>query len=103
MQLLERESHIEELSALLGRIPCVGGRVALISGEAGIGKTSLLREFATTQNKAARVLWGGCEALFTPHPLAPLQDISRQIGGDFPKAICAAAGRHEIFNATLDL
>ena len=102
MQLLERESYIEELSALLDRIPSVGGCVALISGEAGIGKTSLLREFAAVQNKAACVLWGGCEALFTPHPLAPLQDISRQIGGDFPKAICAAANRHEIFNATLD-
>jgi tetratricopeptide (TPR) repeat protein len=102
MQLLERESYIEELSALLDRIPTVGGCVALISGEAGIGKTSLLRKFAAVQNKAAIVLWGGCEALFTPHPLAPLQDISRQIGGDFPKAICAAANRHEIFNATLD-
>ena len=102
MQLLERESYIEDLSALLDRIPTVGGCVALISGEAGIGKTSLLRKFAAVQNKAACVLWGGCEALFTPHPLAPLQDISRQIGGDFPKAICAAANRHEIFNATLD-
>jgi len=102
MQLLERELHIEELNALLDRIPSVGGRVALISGEAGIGKTSLLREFAAVQNKAGRVLWGGCEALFTPHPLAPLQDISRQIGGDFPKTICSAPSRHEIFNATLD-
>src|SRR5580704_18253496 len=102
MPLLERESYIEELSAVLGRIPCVGGRVVLISGEAGIGKTSLLRQFAAAQNKAVRVLWGGCEALFTPHPLAPLQDISRQIGGDFPRTICAASGRHEIFNATLD-
>src|SRR5580704_954205 len=102
MPLLERESYIEELSAVLGRIPCVGGRVVLISGEAGIGKTSLLRQFAAAQNKAVRVLWGGCEALFTPHPLAPLQDISRQIGGDFPKTIGASAGRHEIFNATLD-
>ena len=85
MQLLERESYIEELNCLLDRIPSVGGCVALISGEAGIGKTSLLREFAAVQNKAACVLWGGCEALFTPHPLAPLQDISRQIGGDFPE------------------
>src|SRR5260370_33806089 len=100
MQLLERESYIEELSALLGRIPCVGGRVALISGEAGIGKTSLLREFAAAQNKAARVLWGGCEALFTPHPLAPLQDISRQIGGDLPKTIGAAVGRAGVFEDT---
>ena len=102
MQLLERESYIEELSSLLDRIPSGGGCVALISGEAGIGKTSLLREFAAAQNTTGRVLWGGCEALFTPHPLAPLQDISRQIGGDFPKTICGAASRHEIFNATLD-
>jgi predicted ATPase len=102
MQLLERESSIEELSSLLDRIPGDGGRVALVSGEAGIGKTSLLRQFAAAQAKATRVLWGGCEALFTPHPLAPLHDIARQIGGDFPKTICSAPGRHDIFNAVLD-
>jgi predicted ATPase len=101
MQLLERESSIEELSSLLDRIPGDGGRVALVSGEAGIGKTSLLRQFAAAQAKATRVLWGGCEALFTPHPLAPLHDIARQIGGTSRRS-ARAPGRHDIFNAVLD-
>ena len=70
---------------MLGRIPCMGGRVALISGEAGIGKTSLLREFAAAQNKTARVLWGGCEALFTPHPLAPLRTFPARSVEIFPR------------------
>src|SRR5258708_18233053 len=99
MQLLERECYIEELSALLGRIPCVGGRVALISGEAGIGKTSPLREFAAAQNKAARVLWGGCGALFTPHPLAPRQGISPHVRGEFPRTILPPTRPHQSIHA----
>lgn len=102
MQLLERDSYLEVLNSSLDRIAGGAGRVVLISGEAGIGKTSLIQQFATADNKAARVLWGGCEALFTPHPLAPLQDIARQIGGDFPATVSSAPNRHEVFNATLD-
>ena len=54
------------------------------------------------QNKASCVLWGGCEALFTPHPLAPFHDISRRIVGDFPEADLEAHNRHEVFNPALD-
>jgi DNA-binding SARP family transcriptional activator len=39
------------------------GRIALVSGEAGIGKTRLLREFATiAEHEGARVLWGASSA-----------------------------------------
>lgn len=39
------------------------GRVAMVSGEAGIGKTRLLREFATiAEREGARVLWGASSA-----------------------------------------
>ncbi len=102
MTLLERESYIETLGLLLRRVTAESGLVVLISGECGIGKTSLIRQFAQAQEKAARFLWGGCEALFTPHPLAPLQDIARQIGDDFLSVICAASSRHDVFNATFD-
>jgi DNA-binding CsgD family transcriptional regulator len=102
MPLLERDSYLDLLSASLDRVSSEAGWVVLIAGEAGIGKTSLIRQFTTAPNKAARVLWGGCEALFTPHPLAPLHDIARQIGGEFPAAISSAPSRHAVFNATLD-
>src|SRR5262245_35713633 len=77
MRPLERDSHLEALSAWLERIPAAGGCAALVFGEAGIGKTALLRQFAASQQGAKgavapRIFWGGCEALFTPHPLAPL-------------------------------
>jgi hypothetical protein len=52
-----------------------------VSGEAGIGKTSLIEQFVQSQKNECRVLWGGCDALFTPRPLGPIYDIARQIRG----------------------
>ncbi|MER9128737.1 ATP-binding protein [Mesorhizobium sp. M0768] len=52
------------------------GGTVLVHGEAGLGKTSLLREFAENADRDCRVLWGWCEALFTPRPLGPLQDMA---------------------------
>lgn len=102
MRLLERESQLEALASALDCARQGQGRVALVYGEAGIGKTSLLQEFTATHSRSVRTLWGGCQALFTPHPLAPLHDIARQLDGDFGNAISAAANRHEVFNITLD-
>ncbi|HEX2668698.1 MAG TPA: AAA family ATPase [Gammaproteobacteria bacterium] len=102
MQLLEREPYFDMLTSSLSGCAAGIGHVVLVSGEAGIGKTSLLREFAARHAKSSRILWGGCEALFTPHPLAPLHDIARQVGPDFVTAISAAANRHVVFNLTLD-
>jgi DNA-binding CsgD family transcriptional regulator len=102
MMLLERDSHLEGLTDWLAGVPASGGRIALVTGEAGIGKTALLTRFAELQRGKARVLWGGCEALFTPHPLAPLYDIARQAGGDFPRILAEAIRRELVFNAALD-
>jgi DNA-binding CsgD family transcriptional regulator len=102
MALLERESELVSLHAWLDDAAAGDGCIVLVSGDAGIGKTSLLRQFAEEQGKARQVLWGGCEALFTPHPLAPLYDIARQAGGEFPSAIAAATQREAVFNLTID-
>ena len=52
------------------------------SGEAGIGKTSLVRAFCQEKKDRATIYLGTCDALFTPRPLAPLYDIIWQIWGD---------------------
>jgi len=73
----------------------------VVVGEAGIGKTALLQALAARVSDEMRVLWTGCEALFTPRPLGPLHDIAPALGIDFdvpreqlfPAVLVAAAQR----------
>jgi DNA-binding CsgD family transcriptional regulator/tetratricopeptide (TPR) repeat protein len=101
MQLLEREQCLADLATWLDTAVRASGCIALVAGEAGIGKTALLQEFAQRQGDV-RVLWGACDALFTPRPLAPLHDIARQTHGRLATAL-GPGGRPElIFTAALD-
>ena len=102
MRLLERDHDLEALNGWLDTVAAGQGCVVLVFGEAGIGKTALLRQFAQNQSQAKRVLWGGCEALFTPHPLAPLYDIAREIGGPLLAQLDAATRRETLFALTID-
>ncbi len=101
MELLEREQYLLDLTSWLERAARHGGCVALIAGEAGIGKTTLLQEFSARQSDV-RVLWGSCDALFTPRPLAPLHDIARQTQGRLLTTIGSGASPESIFPAALD-
>lgn len=80
-KLLERDEALRQLEAALREAGGGEGRIALLSGEAGIGKTSLVQRFLATLGPRVHVLKGGCDALFTPAPLAPLHDMARQTGG----------------------
>jgi DNA-binding CsgD family transcriptional regulator len=102
MELLEREQYLEALRAAFQEARAGAGRVVLISGEAGIGKTSLVERFAREQQRTTRVLWGVCDDLFAPRPLGPLHDIARQIGGDLLRLIESDAQRTSIFSACLN-
>lgn len=101
MELLEREQYLSGLTLWLEAAVGGSGCIALVSGEAGIGKTSLLQEFSQRQ-RSARVLWGACDALFTPRPLAPLHDIARQTKGALLAALDSGATRDKIFGAALN-
>ena len=74
--LLEREPFLLTLDELFSQAEDGRGQVALISGEAGIGKTALVESFLARHPSGMRSLWGACEALFTPRPLGPLYDIA---------------------------
>src|SRR6202167_2913327 len=101
MDLLERERCLADLTTWLATALDRGGCIALVGGEAGIGKTSLMHEFAE-QQREVRVLWGACDALFTPRPLAPLHDIARQTQGALLTAVNSGASREAIFTLALD-
>ena len=100
MDLLEREHCFADLAKWLCTATQQAGCVVLLSGEAGIGKTALLREFARRQTQA-RVLWGACDALFTPRPLAPLHDVVLQTQGALLAAINSHANPGILFAAVL--
>jgi DNA-binding CsgD family transcriptional regulator/tetratricopeptide (TPR) repeat protein len=94
--LLERTPALEALAALRQQSSAEGGRVVLIAGEAGIGKTSLLRAFASD------ALWGACDPLVAPRPLGPLHDIAPGLGAGLPALLARETGRVELFGALLD-
>jgi DNA-binding CsgD family transcriptional regulator len=100
MELLEREQCLADLAEWLHAATERGGCIALVAGEAGIGKTTLVQEFSKQQSET-RVLWGACDALFTPRPLAPLHDIAQQTKGVLLTAVNSGANRDEIFTAAL--
>lgn len=101
MELLEREEHLGLLAGKLDEAGRDGGRIVLVAGEAGIGKTSLLQRFAKTRPET-RALWGACDALFTPRPLAPLYDLARQTQGALHAALSGGRSRDVVFDALLD-
>jgi DNA-binding CsgD family transcriptional regulator len=81
MKLLERDAQLGGLQAALERARRGRGTTVLLSGEAGIGKTWLLRAFADEVAASARVLVGTCEDLLTPRPLGAFRDMARDAGG----------------------
>jgi DNA-binding CsgD family transcriptional regulator len=92
--LLERDP---ELLVLGQRFAALGARNAsgacvLLSGEAGVGKTTLLRAAARQAQGRIDWLWGTCEPMLSPTPLGPLVDWLDRM----PPALAAAVrtGRH---------
>jgi predicted ATPase len=73
-RLLERDGELRQLAALARRLGRDPGRVVLMRGEAGVGKTAVISELVAGVEPSVRVLQGWCDPLATPRPLGPLID-----------------------------
>ena len=101
-ELLERSGELSMLDQLLGLVVRSShGRLVLVAGEAGVGKTALLRRLRDEHHDGPRFLWGSCEALFTPRPLGPLLDIAEVTGGEFTEVVDTGARAHEVAGALI--
>jgi DNA-binding CsgD family transcriptional regulator/tetratricopeptide (TPR) repeat protein len=100
MTLLEREASLAALAGYADEARAGDGRLLLVAGEAGVGKSALVEQFAR-QCADARWFWGACDGLFTPRPLAPLFDLAAQLGGEVEELSRAGADREDLFRALL--
>ncbi|MGY2874648.1 DNA-binding CsgD family transcriptional regulator/tetratricopeptide (TPR) repeat protein [Marmoricola sp. URHA0025 HA25] len=100
--LLEREPFLDALGDYATDAASGNGRLVLVTGEAGIGKTSLVDEFCRTRSDL-RWLWGACDGGFTPRPLGPLHEIATAAGGRLRELFSTDADRNELFSAFVEL
>jgi predicted ATPase/DNA-binding CsgD family transcriptional regulator len=83
--LVGRESELSVLLAAVERAADGEGAVAVVGGEAGIGKTRLVQEAAARARRGGRVLSGACvEVGGDVLPLAPLVDALRSLARSTP-------------------
>lgn len=102
MQLLERDADLARLRELLRSAGRGTGHIALVAGEAGIGKTALIGAFVAKQPPNARVLWGSCDPIDPPRPFAPVADVAARVGGPLLAAV-ESGDRTMVFDAFLDV
>jgi predicted ATPase len=102
VDIVEREEQLAALEAWFVDAGSGAGRLALVAGEAGIGKSSLVRAFCEHHRDDARVWMGACDALATPRPLGPLHDIARTARGRLRTLMAEEVSRHDRFSGFLD-
>lgn len=101
MRVLERDALLKDLKAWRREASTGTGRLAFIGGEAGVGKTVLVRILAQTVEGMARVALGACDALSTPRPLGPVMDVAPAVAPETGELLEAGAERAVVFQAFL--
>lgn len=103
MHFLERDPFVADLLQAAAGVRDGHGAAVAVAGEAGIGKTTLAARVGDELRAGGmRVLWSGCEALFTPRPLGPLYDIAAALGPQVDALLGADRNRERLFPAVLD-
>jgi len=98
MGLIEREGFLRSLETMFDSVIEGEGHCVLVSGEAGIGKTSLIKSFYKEKRTNCKIYQGTCDALFIPRPLAPIYDIIWQIRNDTKENELYNVDRSLLFN-----
>jgi DNA-binding CsgD family transcriptional regulator/tetratricopeptide (TPR) repeat protein len=96
MDLLEREEPLATMRALARAASSHGGHLLFVEGEAGVGKTSLLREFRRALPVEIRCVYGTCEPLSTPQPFGPIVDVAADLDSGLASLLDRGAASAEI-------
>lgn len=100
--LVERETQIDALASAVHE-STHSGRVVLISGEAGFGKTSLVAAVSEGLDHRFTVLRSACEPVGIPAPFAPLFDFLDALPDELRADIRSGERRPAVYAGMLDL
>lgn len=98
--LLERSHEMETMRSAFEATASGRGSVVLVGGEAGIGKSSLVRAIAAEVGDG--VLWGWCDDLMTPRTLGPFHDMASQLGTAYQAALAEDPRPERVLSALRD-
>jgi predicted ATPase/DNA-binding CsgD family transcriptional regulator len=96
VELLEREEALATLAGAREAAARGEGRVVLVTGEPGIGKTSLVSRFAREAAGEGRVLLGACDDLSIPRPLGALRDLAGSVSAELEAALAGGAAPPDV-------
>lgn len=97
MELIERDSFLATMQSQFEHVANGEGHCVFISGEAGIGKTTVIKAFCNQVKSKSNIYLGICDALFIPRPLAPLYDVLLQLGKTIPEGNVDITNRTNFF------
>ncbi len=100
--LLERDAELAVITEALDRACGGTGSVVLLSGEAGIGKTSVVRAFLRSVGGRQESCTAPVTTCVTPRTLGPLRDAARAGAGELADALAGPADRDAVLTAVLD-
>lgn len=100
--LVERDAYLHSLEQVVAGSTQSGG-VVLLSGEAGFGKTSLLKVFTDGLDHRYRVLTAACEPVGIPAAFAPLFELLEEFPEELRTDIRSGSGRPAVYAGMLDL
>lgn len=101
MNLYERETQLQGLHDACHRVAASGGEMVFLSGESGIGKTSLIEQFLREISGDVPSAIVSCDGLGVPGPFGALFDIADALGPEVLALLEEQAPREEIFRAVL--
>lgn len=90
------------LGQLLDRATNGAGRLAVVRGDVGAGKTALLRAFLSEVPHNVDAAIGYCDGIATPRPLSPIHDLARSLGNGLSALLLRSASREEIRDHLLE-
>jgi DNA-binding CsgD family transcriptional regulator/tetratricopeptide (TPR) repeat protein len=100
--ILEREPELARLASAAREAADGAGSVVLVLGEAGIGKSSLVKALPDRLPHGIRVLVGECDDLATRRPLGPFRDLIGSVGAALADAVTQGGDRHRVHEALLE-